>query len=218
VTLQGFLRMATSIHVPQSRGEHVPLRWWVGSLLCFRALVLFVFIVAPVLAAEKQPFSFSDHVGSAVNRAGKICLNIHNAALKTGERVLLISTPLPQTFVEARIIGRATDECRDATDVDADPNRYKVQIVNGELPAAMPSIAVYAARGKLKRNGRYLVGDIDQDGHTESFRSCGSAEGLHLTVWTGPPLEGRLRWHHYYYLGYDIEPTCTEQDVRAVQR
>ncbi len=54
--------------------------------------------------------------------------------------------------------------------------------------------------------------DLDQDGVLERFRSCASTEGLHLTAWSGPVLSGLRRWHYYHYVGYDMEPTCTEQD------
>ena len=45
-------------------------------------------------------------------------------------------------------------------------------------------------------------------------RSCTSHEGLHLTVWAGTPLKSDRLWHEYYYLGYDVEPSCTDRDVR----
>ncbi|HEX9108921.1 MAG TPA: hypothetical protein VF832_16860, partial [Longimicrobiales bacterium] len=48
----------------------------------------------------------------------------------------------------------------------------------------------------------------------ERFRACTSMEGVHLTIWSGPPLRGRLRWHRYFYLGYDVEPSCTAADGR----
>lgn len=48
--------------------------------------------------------------------------------------------------------------------------------------------------------------------HPLSFRLCASAEGLHLTAWTGEPLAGERRWHAYRYLGYDLEPDCTDRD------
>ena len=61
-----------------------------------------------------------------------------------------------------------------------------------------------------------MTTDIDRDGTPESYRECTSAEGVHLTVWTGEPLRGTRIWHHYYYLGYDVEPTCTEADIEAL--
>lgn len=42
------------------------------------------------------------------------------------------------------------------------------------------------------------------------LRECASSEGLHLTAWKGTE---RL-WHEYAYLGYDVDPTCTEEEWR----
>ena len=38
------------------------------------------------------------------------------------------------------------------------------------------------------------------------------AEGLHATAWAGQPLASPRRWHAYYYLGYDVDPTCNESE------
>jgi hypothetical protein len=44
------------------------------------------------------------------------------------------------------------------------------------------------------------------------FRTCASEEGIHATAWAGVPLSAPRRWHGYYYLGYDVEQTCTPGD------
>ncbi|NIR42566.1 MAG: hypothetical protein GWN99_01570 [Gemmatimonadetes bacterium] len=55
--------------------------------------------------------------------------------------------------------------------------------------------------------------DVDGDGALEEFRICASSEGLHLTVWSGIGMTGRRLWHRYFYLGYDVEPDCSEAEV-----
>jgi hypothetical protein len=60
--------------------------------------------------------------------------------------------------------------------------------------------------------------DLDGDGIVESFRACLSSEGLHLTVWSGLPLEGERRWHRYHYLGFELDPSaqdCTKADYEV---
>lgn len=58
-------------------------------------------------------------------------------------------------------------------------------------------------------------GDIDGDGTTEFVRECTSMEGLHLTLWRERPGMTALRLAHYYhYLGYDVVPSCTDDEVR----
>jgi hypothetical protein len=42
------------------------------------------------------------------------------------------------------------------------------------------------------------------------FRQCTSQEGLHLTAWRG----NRRTWHEYWYLGYDLEPNCSDEEAK----
>jgi hypothetical protein len=44
-----------------------------------------------------------------------------------------------------------------------------------------------------------------------SFRSCASREGVHLTAWRA----GARVWHQYFYLAYDVDPTCTAEEAGA---
>ena len=46
------------------------------------------------------------------------------------------------------------------------------------------------------------------------FRSCTSSEGVHFSSWLGQPLKGEQLWRVYYYLGYDIEPSCQENEFK----
>jgi len=50
--------------------------------------------------------------------------------------------------------------------------------------------------------------DLDQDGQSEVFSSCTTSEGIKFAVWTGKAYQGQPRWSGYYYLGYDLQPTC----------
>ena len=59
-----------------------------------------------------------------------------------------------------------------------------------------------------------MSADLDGDGRLESFHSCSSHEGIHLTIWTGAPPEGERRWHRYVHLDMDLEPSCTEAESR----
>jgi hypothetical protein len=68
--------------------------------------------------------------------------------------------------------------------------------------------------GSLSISQGLARGDLDGDGRREYFRQCTSGEGIHLSVWTGKPLTGRRRWQAYFYLGYDVESTCTTRDTK----
>jgi hypothetical protein len=60
--------------------------------------------------------------------------------------------------------------------------------------------------------------DVDGNGVPETAVACTSAESvqLALTEGTGPTL--RLVWYQPVYLGYDTEPTCSDDFFAAVER
>ena len=64
-------------------------------------------------------------------------------------------------------------------------------------PPAKPSLV----------NGLIQV-DLDQDGHGEIFSSCATTEGIKFTVWTDKAYQGNPRWSGYYYMDYEMKPTC----------
>ncbi|MCG2595420.1 hypothetical protein LZ009_21790, partial [Ramlibacter sp. XY19] len=41
------------------------------------------------------------------------------------------------------------------------------------------------------------------------FRECYGSESVHLSVWRGP----RRIWKGYYYVDYEMEPSCTPEDT-----
>lgn len=119
----------------------------------------------------------------------------------------------PQAIGEAEITGRAGEPCATTGPGAAGFDHYTLKVVSGSLVKGVPAFALVNALGTLTAGAEGVTGDIDGDGQPETFRSCTSTEGVHLSIWTGKPLEGRRRWHHYHYLGFDVTPDCTEKDT-----
>ncbi len=93
---------------------------------------------------------------------------------------------------------------------------YRVRIDSPVVPQrGSVWFAVLVDDGVLSASADGIVGDIDHDGTVERLRVCTSSEGLHLTIWSGQPLVGTRRWHRYFFLGYDVEPSCTEKDYEG---
>jgi len=67
-------------------------------------------------------------------------------------------------------------------------------------------------------NARLVGGEfrlhLDARYRAARVRSCSSQEGLHLTLWSGEPLKSVRLWHSYWYLGFDVEPNCREEDYQ----
>jgi len=161
---------------------------------------------APSAGQTVSTYPINDSLfGAVVARARDNCLQTV-ARLEPGTRIQFL---LPDREVAApATVGERHPECGDG--VSDGRNAYLIEtydLVPGDFAIALlaPDVPV--------RNSRT---DIDGDGVYESYRFCTSAEGVHFTVWAGEWFEGRRLWHDYYYLGYDMSPTCTESETAPV--
>jgi hypothetical protein len=152
-------------------------------------------------------------IGVAVEKADRTCLDIREGNLVAGQRIRFVTSSTPQTTGEAEIIGKVDRGCTVSDQNGPGFHHYEFKVVNGSLEKAAPAFALVNVSGALTVTESGVTVDLDGDGQPEAFRSCTSAEGVHLTVWTGKPLEGRRKWHYYYYLGYDVDANCTNGDT-----
>lgn len=130
------------------------------------------------------------------------CLSIRNPSLAPGSGLWLVNAMPPQEATPAHVAGPDT-----ACAADQLPG-YRVEPAAGPVPA----IAIAGFAGAFTKEGGLVSADLDREGGPEFFRACTSTEGVHFTIWAGEPLTGRLRWHRYYYLGYDVEPNCKPEE------
>ena len=184
-------------------------------LLCFGN----VLDVRPGLAAQTsnvERFDFTRDIGLfAANRDGKFCLSITNKALKPGQEITLIWTavegePSKPEIRRARITAKLAAPC---DEVNRSENDSTYRLAAGQLEKGKVYFALVGRQDDLRIVGKHVGGRVGT-ARDVSFRSCTSMEGLHFTLWSGaPPREKRL-WHGYYYLGYDVEPTCREREFQ----
>jgi hypothetical protein len=188
----------------------------------FRSLAYWSVLVAaastPAARIRAQGgFDWEKRVGIAVTKpAGSHCLWIDADSIAPGTTVLLASPADSAAVVTARVLRRRTAPCpAPDPDIPLADAHYDIEILGRVRPQpGSVWFAVLAAPGALAATANGIRGDLDGDGNAEMLRVCTSAEGLHLTVWTGAPLTGRRRWHRYFYLQYDVEPTCDERDFQ----
>ena len=173
-------------------------------------------LCAAFVSGKAQQFDFQSQVGVVdVKPEGQLCLIINNPSLSNGASVNLIVLSNRQWVTKASIKEKPDQSCSDNPDtvgasfylLERDPKNNVLKLT--ERPAA--AIAVVSSIPVKVVHGRASL-DLDKDGRQEFFRYCTSNEGLHLTVWTGKPLQGKRRWHFYYYLGYDVVPSCKRKD------
>ena len=168
-------------------------------------------------------FSYEKQVGIVSGEGSNGgCLAIFNDELQPGMKLDLVDQP-PQyeqndkpAVWEASIVGRVTEECDHklsaSRDFEGEVSWYTIRTTAPEWKGTGVQIAIIDPNQPLGVQDGKVAGDIDGDGTAEFFRNCFSNEGVHFQVWTGTPLEGRGRWHWYYYAGYDLEYNCTEKE------
>ena len=184
--------------------RHVEKIAYSRSLRLFCCSLLAVFMLAAAPPPRPQQM-----LGVASLCSGRPCLAIRNSSLRPGRLLQIAGTLDPQDPQARQFSFTARVGARRAPP-EGDLNFYDVAIDGVPM---LPAIAIVGFRGKIQRAGDSLWADLYGDGQRAFFRSCASFEGIHFTVWTGRPLSGTLLWHQYFYLGYDVEPTCTAAEM-----
>jgi hypothetical protein len=162
------------------------------------------------------PATYTPRIGIAVNTNGRSCVAIHNANVAPSTPVTLVSPMAPQTFIQAEITGSSQSACPITKEVDTTVSNYDIRVSQGSVPKLTPLIAVLGASAPFSMAPNNSVqADLDQNGKLKSFRACSGSDGIHLTVWSGNPLDGTMLWHGYYYEPSNpgLGPSCTAREM-----
>ncbi len=180
-----------------------------SSLVLIVSLGLLLF---PAVMLDKK-FNYDFQVGVVeFSPEGRACLTIQDALLKEGTSVDLILLASPQAHSTAAIEKKLAKACAHNAVLDPADSFYELRLplkLSEEAPVAF---GVAGFSGEFQRHDGFIRADLDGDGLEDAFRSCTSREGVHLRVWNGEPRKGTRKWHRYHYLGFDVEPDCTEKD------
>ena len=155
---------------------------------------------------------------AAAARDGRICVAMPAPALVPGTSVTLIRPDPPQSAFVATF-ERPVPACEPLERAMISGPYYLVR--PGALAGQEPGTLWVALAGRLDTRGvapEGVVFHLSPSHPNAQVRSCTSHEGVHLTVWTGTPLKSQRVWHQYYYLGFDVEPSCGGQDLGGLLR
>lgn len=188
-----------------------------NSIECFAFVAALLFFLMTLSAArakkrDSKHFDYLAQVGIAVRTADVNCISIANPSVPNGSRVFLVSSSSPQAILQAEVVRRQQNPCIQADGSGTAFESYGLR-QTGLKKTEPPDIAIYGFHGKFVKRDANMAADLDGDGRLEFFRSCTSQEGIHFTIWSDNPLQGKRRWHRYVYLGYDVEPTCTNPET-----
>jgi hypothetical protein len=162
--------------------------------------------------------------GLALRKGAAICVATR-AHLAPGYQLTLVAPAAagapdePARAYAALIVRSAKSECASTvpgTGIEEPGDSLYMVSTSPEPPVgAAPLIALNQTFERLVRRSDSVYVQLYNPDRLLSFRVCTSGEGLHLTAWVGPPITGRRVWHRYYYLGYDVDPNCVQQDYEG---
>jgi hypothetical protein len=160
-------------------------------------------------------FDFAHNVGLAVvDDKGAACLAINNKGIAPGTSLTLVRLDEEPTIYPATIGKQLPSPCQSALQADVAGIYYRLHVLSNLQLKPGPYFAVLSPASQFKIRGKEVVAALDGIPELVSFRVCTSNEGLHFTLWQGKPLVGKRVWHRYFYLGYDVEPSCKRLDTK----
>jgi hypothetical protein len=167
---------------------------------------------------ENNGFIYDARLGVAeVEQQGEVCLTIKNAKLKPGDAVAVVSTE--GGVEQAQVTAKLEKSCSRDRNSEPDDTFYKLQLSKNRLPPSSLGLGIADYSGPFENNGEFVgFNTVRLAGKADYFSSCSGNEGVNLLVWNGLPRQGTLEWHRYYYLGYDVESTCTDADTAAMEK
>ena len=167
---------------------------------------------------ENNGFIYDVRLGVAeIEQQGEVCLTIKNAKLKPGDAVAIISTE--GAVEQAQVTAKLDKSCSHDRNTQPDDIFYMLQLSKNRLPPSSLGLGIADYSGPFENTGEFVgFNTMRLAGSADFFSSCAGSEGVNLLVWNGRPREGTLEWHRYYYLGYDVEATCTAADSAAMEK
>ncbi len=175
----------------------------------------------PGFAAQPTPVSqldFGRDIGLfAANSQGKFCLLIANGALKPGQEIVLVWVPVEgepykPEIRRGKVVAKLAAPC---DDINAQAGDSSYRLEAGKLDNGRIYIAIAARPRDLRLAGRQVSARLGN--RQISFRSCTTMEGVHFSAWSGTPPKEQSIWSRGFYLGYDVEPTCVERDIKEIK-
>jgi hypothetical protein len=168
----------------------------------------FALVVCFHAAAQKPN---AESLGIAALQGTDACVAFPGAELSTPQSVRIVVDGAPQRLVTGTVTSQIAQPCRALENALVSGPYYSLQLDPGNDLSLDIGIVLPARTWAVAMRGRGAVA-TGRGRKNVTFRSCTGNEGVHLTAWSGDPLKGRRIWHEYFYLGYDVEPSCEPRD------
>ena len=144
-----------------------------------------------------------------------VCFSSKDTTLLLETRATIVFTGFPQHSAQGRIRSRSRLRCIPGPPFPPlDSMQYVVEMPQDTSDRVGIPVVILGPIAEPEQRGDTVTIAVEPGRPPLRFRTCASNEGLHATAWAGQPLASPRRWHAYYYLGYDVDPTCNESEYR----
>jgi len=142
----------------------------------------------------------------------RFCFEAPDLGLPPGTPITVVHPAFPQFSTLGKLGARTKAPCFPAPRASTDSMMYSVDAPADTIGYRGVPIIILGKLSPPRMRGDTISLVIEPGRPAWQFRTCASEEGVHASAWSGTPLASQRRWHAYYYLGYDVEPTCTPAD------
>jgi hypothetical protein len=155
-----------------------------------------------------------ERLGVAGSAGTSMCAVLQATDAHAGERVAVVDPDSPQRVLWATLERPLTDACATWQRRSDLPGRAFVLALapGSRSDEGFIGIVVRGTSSVATRRAKVVARLMD--GSILRFHACTSSEGLHLSAWPSAHMAGQPLWHAYVYLGYDVEPTCSDAGTR----
>ena len=146
------------------------------------------------------------------------CLVINSSTIAPGTPLNIANFDDPPNVIRATVGEKATSaencyplmEDRQQVNLGGSVSFYQVE-TEDDRQIQLAIGLLNSVEITLDQSGKF-VGDINGDGSLDYLTQCATSEGINFAVWSKAPYEGQPLWSGYYYMGYDMEPTCSQAE------
>jgi hypothetical protein len=153
-------------------------------------------------------------IGTAAGSGEAFCVAFVAANLSPGTVVTLVDQDPTETTRVGATIGERLSACHTLAKHNV-PGPYYRLVLPSKEEGYGPMIAFVGDAQISKDPSGAATFRLSARYPRVQVRECTSHEGVHLTVWEGAPLRSTRVWRQYVYLGYDVEPSCQDEDTRG---
>ena len=165
--------------------------------------------------ADDRPFDYTTRMFAADEDSSGtfVCFAATDTTLLPGTRATIVFTGFPQHSAIGRVTRRGKLPCIPGPPMPPlDSIQYIAEMPRDTADRIGIPVVLLGRVAKPVQRGDTVTIEVEPGRPSIRFRVCASTEGLHATAWAGAPLASTRRWHSYYYLGYDVDPTCNEAE------